>query len=199
MAKPGQKCSGFVLFGKGEEIQMKNMRTLTEEQKIFAEQHHMLVEQFLWKKHLERSEFYDVVIFGYLEAVQEYLEKPELSKYPFSSIAWRKMKYCMINEYIYRNCPKRNAPMGTYREDYEPALSREQVSEQMNCIARELEHRALLQQLMFHMTVKEKEVVCMRAAGYTYREIAEHCSITIRGVSARLIRMRKRFRALALI
>ena len=199
MAKPGQKCSGFVLFGKGEEIQMKNMRTLTEEQKIFAEQHHMLVEQFLWKKHLERSEFYDVVIFGYLEAVQEYLEKPELSKYPFSSIAWRKMKYCMINEYIYRNCPKRNAPMGTYHEDYDHVFSREQVSEQMNCVARELEHRALLQQLMSHMTAKEKEVVCMRAAGYTYREIAEHCNITMRGVSARLIRMRKRFRALALI
>ena len=199
MAKPGQKCSGFVLFGKGEEIQMKNMRTLTEEQKIFAEQHHVLVERFLWKNHLERSEFYDVVIFGYLEAVQEYLEKPELSKYPFSSIAWRKMKYCMINEYIYRNCPKRNAPMGTYREDYEPALSREQVSEQMNCVARELEHRMLLQQLMFHMTEKEKKVVCMRAAGYTYREIAEHCNITMRGVSARLIRMRRRFRELPLI
>ena len=29
MAKPGQRCSGFVLFGKGEEIQMKNMRILT--------------------------------------------------------------------------------------------------------------------------------------------------------------------------
>ena len=197
--KAGAEMSRFLLFGKGEEIQMKNMRTLTEEQKIFAEQHHMLVEQFLWKKHLERSEFYDVVIFGYLEAVQEYLEKPELSKYPFSSIAWRKMKYCMINEYIYRNCPKRNAPMGTYREDYEPALSREQVSEQMNCVARDLEHRVQLQQLMSHMTAKEKEVVCMRAAGYTYREIAEHCNITMRGVSARLIRMRKRFRALALI
>lgn len=93
---------------------MKNMRTLTGEQKIFAEQHHVLVERFLWKNHLERSEFYDVVIFGYLEAVQEYLEKPELSKYPFSSIAWRKMRFCIINEYIYRNCPKRNALMETY-------------------------------------------------------------------------------------
>ena len=109
------------------------------------------------------------------------------------------MRFCMINEYIYQNCPKRNAPMGTYREDYEPALSREQVSEQMNCVARDLEHRVQLQQLMSHMTAKEKEVVCMRAAGYTYREIAEHCNITMRGVSARLIRMRKRFRALALI
>ena len=197
--KAGAEMSRFLLFGKGEEIQMKNMRTLTEKQKIFAEQHHMLVERFLWKNHLERAEFYDVVIFGYLEAVQEYLEKPELSKYPFSSIAWRKMRFCMINEYIYQNCPKRNAPMGTYREDYEPALSREQVSEQMNCVARDLEHRVQLQQLMSHMTAKEKEVVCMRAAGYTYREIAEHCNITMRGVSARLIRMRRRFRALALI
>lgn len=199
MAKSGQRCSGFVLFGKGEEIQMKNMRILTEEQKIFAEQHHVLVEQFLWKKHLERAEFYDVVIFGYLEAVQEFLEKPELSKYQFSSIAWRKMKYCMINEFIYRNCPKRNAPMGTCHEDDGHVFSREQVSEQMNCVARDLEHRVQLQQLMSHMTAKEKEVVCMRAAGYTYREIAEHCNITMRGVSARLIRMRKRFRALALI
>ena len=195
----GRNVPALCCLGREKEIQMKNMRTLTEKQKIFAEQHHMLVERFLWKNHLERAEFYDVVIFGYLEAVQEYLENPELSKYKFSSIAWRKMKYCMINEYIYRNCPKRNAPMGTYHEDYDHVFSREQVSEQMNCVARDLEHRVQLQQLMSHMTAKEKEVVCMRAAGYTYREIAEHCNITLRGVSARLIRMRRRFRALALI
>lgn len=178
---------------------MKNMRILTEEQKIFAEQNHMLVERFLWMNHLERAEFYDVVIFGYLEAVQEYLEKPELSKYPFSSIAWRKMRYSMINEYIYRNCPKRTAPMGTNCEDYERSLSWGQVSEEMSRVAKNLEHRVQLRQLMSHMTAKEKEVVCMRAVGYTYREIAEHCNITLRGVSARLIRMRRRFRALALI
>ena len=195
----GRNVPALCCLGREKEIQMKNMRTLTEKQKIFAEQHHMLVERFLWKNHLERAEFYDVVIFGYLEAVQEYLENPELSKYKFSSIAWRKMKYCMINEYIYRNCPKRNAPMGTYHEDYDHVFSREQVSEQMNCVARDLEHRVQLQQLMSHMTAKEKEVVCMRAAGYTYREIAEHCNITLRGVSARLIRMRRRFRTLALI
>ena len=150
-SKAGAEMSRFFCcLGREKKIQMKNMRILTEEQKIFAEQNHMLVERFLWKNHLERAEFYDVVIFGYLKAVQEFLEKPELSKYPFSSIAWRKMRYSMIKEYIYRNCPKRNAPMGTYREDYD-------------CV------------------------------------FAEHCNITMRGVSARLIRMRRRFRALALI
>lgn len=199
-SKAGAEMSRFFCcLGREKKIQMKNMRILTEEQKIFAEQNHMLVERFLWKNHLERAEFYDVVIFGYLKAVQEFLEKPELSKYPFSSIAWRKMRYSMIKEYIYRNCPKRNAPMGTYREDYDYVFSREQILEQVNCVASELEDRVQLQQLMSHMTVKEKEVVCMRAAGYTYREIAEHCNITMRGVSARLIRMRRRFRALALI
>jgi len=178
---------------------MRRTQVLTQEQKIFAEQHHSLVECFLGKQHLERAEFYDVVIFGYLEAVCEYLEKPELSKYRFSSIAWRKMKNCVVNEYIYRNQSKRNLFTEMYCGDYEDRLSREQVSERMNLVMENLEHRVQLGQLMSRMTVKEKEVVCMRAAGYTYREIAEHCNITIRGVSARLLKMRKRFQTLELI
>ena len=39
----------------------------------------------------------------------------------------------------------------------------------------------------------------MRAEGYTYREFAEHCNITIRGVSSRLTRMRKRLKRLGLM
>ena len=74
-----------------------------------------------------------------------------------------------------RNCPKRNAPMGTCHEDYDHVISREQVSEQMNCVARELEHRALLQQLMSHMTAKEKFVVLRRMCSkYIIMCLAEH-------------------------
>lgn len=39
----------------------------------------------------------------------------------------------------------------------------------------------------------------MRAEGYPYREIAEHCNITIREVSSRLPRMRKRLKRLGLM
>lgn len=178
---------------------MKKTQVLTQEQKEFAEQHHSLVECFLGKHHLERAEFYDVVIFGYLEAVCEYLEKPELSKYRFSSIAWRKMKNCVVKEYIYRGQLKRNAVTEIYCEDWGGDLPRGQALEQMNLNMEKLEHRVQLGQLMSRMTMKEKEVVCMRAEGYTYREIAEHCNITLRGVSARLLRMRQRLRAMALI
>lgn len=178
---------------------MKKTQVLTQEQKKFAEQHHSLVECFLGKQHLEWAEFYDVVIFGYLEAVCEYLEKPELAKYGFSSIAWRKMKNCVVKEYIYRSQPKRSAFTETYCEDWGDGLPKGQALEQMNLHMEKLEHRVQLGQLLSRMTVKEKEVVCMRVAGYTYREIAEHCNITMRGVSARLLRMRQRLRAMALI
>ena len=43
---------------------------LTKEQQDFAAEHHGLVYKFLNDNHLPEDEFYDVVIFGYLKAVQ---------------------------------------------------------------------------------------------------------------------------------
>ena len=45
-------------------------KRLTEEQSAFAEKHHHVVMDFLRRKRLPESEFYDVVIFRYLRAVQ---------------------------------------------------------------------------------------------------------------------------------
>lgn len=176
---------------------MKKLHKLTPEQRIFAEENHRLAECFIRRNSLERSEFYDVVIFGYLEAVQEYLEKPELSKYRFSSIAWIKMRESMLKEFDYLNRSKRKAVTQTYEEEYGCESQRDRVSNSMY-IVETVDDRLHIRQLMPYMTAKEKEVVSMRAAGYTYREIAEVCNITIRGVSARLERMRHRLRMQAL-
>ena len=45
---------------------------LTKEQQDFAAEHHGLVYKFLNDNHLPENEFYDVVIFPYLKAVQDY-------------------------------------------------------------------------------------------------------------------------------
>lgn len=50
---------------------MKKIHLLTPEQQKFAEQNHQIVDCFLSKKRLDAEEFYDVVIFGYLLAVQK--------------------------------------------------------------------------------------------------------------------------------
>ena len=46
---------------------------LNDTQRIFADKNHNLVYKFLHEKNLPASEYYDIVIFGYLRAVQRYL------------------------------------------------------------------------------------------------------------------------------
>lgn len=176
---------------------MRKIHLLNPDQQQFADQNHQVVERFLSQKGLDMAEFYDVVIFGYLLAVQEYLEKPELSAYTFNTIAWRNMNDCLINEYIYRNREKRNAAASPYDED---CLSIDaMLPNRMQRAAETLDNQRQLLTLLSYITPKEQEVVKLKADGYSYREIAEKCSITVYGVGSRFNRMRQRLRSLALI
>lgn len=178
---------------------MKRIHELTPEQQEFAGEHHNLVYGFLRQNHLDEAEFYDVVIFGYLEAVQDYLERPELSRFKFSTIAWSRMRSCVVSEYIYQNRPKRNAPRGTYHEEFDTAALNEFLPNRMSAIAETLDNQTLAIRLLSYLTPKEKTVVHLKADGYTYREIAEQCNITVHGVGNRFYRMRRRLRELTLI
>ena len=111
------------------------------------------------------------------------------------------MKYCMIKELLYLECYKRKASMGIYCEecissDMDGRFTDGNGIERASEI---LDAKQQLLQLLPYIKPKEKEVIYMRAEGYTYREIAEHCNITIRGVSSRLTRMRKRLKRLGLM
>ena len=69
-----------------------DIRPLTKEQRRFAEENHHLVFTFLNQKDLPESAFYDVVIFGYLKAVQEYCEVQALHRFKFSTLAFQRMR-----------------------------------------------------------------------------------------------------------
>ena len=86
------------------------MKPLTGEQKHLAELNHDLVYKFLNKNNLSEAEYYDVVIFGYLCAAQEYCENPKLQKYSFSTVAWRKMVCAVKNHMKYLAREKRDFP-----------------------------------------------------------------------------------------
>ena len=58
-----------------------DVRPLTKEQQRFAAENHHLVYAYLNEKKLPESVFYDVVIFGYLKAVQEYCEVKALHRF----------------------------------------------------------------------------------------------------------------------
>lgn len=72
----------------------KNMKPLSELQQEFAAQHHHLVTRFLRKKGLS-DEYYDVVIFRYLRAAQQYCEDQALRRFRFATIANNAMDWAL--------------------------------------------------------------------------------------------------------
>ena len=73
---------------------------MTQEDREFAEQHHGLVLDFLLHKYLPLDDFYDVVIFGYLSAVQQYFRNPPTGV-EFKAMAFRAMKDSILRENEY--------------------------------------------------------------------------------------------------
>lgn len=81
---------------------------LTKEQQAFATAHHSLVYKFLNENRLPEDEFYDVVIFGYLKAVRDYFSDLTAQQFTFSTIANRRMKFCLFD--YFRTQERRKTP-----------------------------------------------------------------------------------------
>ena len=88
---------------------MSRLHEMTHLQRQFAEEHQDTVFRFLSHKNLSAEDYYDIVIFGYLQAVQEYDENPALARFQFNTIAWTKMSDCLGKHFSYENKPKRKA------------------------------------------------------------------------------------------
>lgn len=174
---------------------MKKIYPLSDRQRNYASEHIGLVYRFLHRNFLNADDYYDIVIFGYLAAVQQYDEDRRLqSRYSFSTIAWRQMRFSLFAHYRDCNRLKRNAPVisiyGT-RNDSTLSLDLLLPNRQKN-IHESATDKIYALELMSYMTDKEQEVVKLKADGYTYKEIAVRCGLSIAAVGSRFSRMRKR-------
>lgn len=61
----------------------KQIETLTEQESAFAAEHHSLIFRYLSQKRLPKDEYYDVVVFGYLNGVKKYFRQEELRALQF--------------------------------------------------------------------------------------------------------------------
>ena len=171
---------------------MRKITSLTENERQFADMHHDTVLHFLSHFHLEMADYYDVVIFGYLSAVQSYLSDPELQNYCFSTIAWSRMMDVLTGERIYRRRPKRCAVTLSYEDDTSISELNRLLPDREKAIEEQLFHQEILCDLLSYSTPKEREVLYLKADGYSYHEISEHCSISVSGVKSRISRFRNR-------
>lgn len=155
---------------------------LTKEQRDFATKWHNLIYSYLHSKELPEEEYYDIVVFGFLRAVKEFLSKPDLQqKYSFSTIAWRKMEDSLFDYYRGQSRQKRQAYVVSLHS-YDGAYTLEEVLPAPDKVMAQLETELLLHDLAALASRQQMAVVRMKSAGYNMREIAKKESIPMKRV-----------------
>jgi len=138
---------------------------MTTEEREFAEQNHDLVMDFLRRKRLPMDDFYDVVVFGYLSAVQQYFRDPP-PNVTFKAMAFRAMKDSILREREYSTRAKRSGFTVGFDEIGGTLADPRKDTE------RQIEGKALLEQAASVATPRESRIISLLLDGFVLREAA---------------------------
>ena len=131
---------------------MRALRPMTQEEREYAEQRHDLVIDFLYRKHLSMDDYYDIVIFGYLSAVQQYFRNPPVGV-AFDAMAIRAMKDSILREGEYHSRAKRSGVSLSLDDAGSTLTDPRQDTE------RQVEGKALLERVVSLATPKEAKII----------------------------------------
>lgn len=156
---------------KGAAEVVDHSKPLTYEQQQFAAEHHDVINAFLRAFRLPESEYYDVVVFGYLNAVRKYTEIPDLREYSFKTIAFWSMRTSLTNES--RKAARRIQAMSLDAED-EDGLTLYGVVAAPDPEPEETGGQFTAQyiDLLKALTKRQLNVLTLKASGFTATEIA---------------------------
>lgn len=173
---------------------MSKMEPLTVEEQEMAEQYFYLVDKFLKREHLDPNEYYDVVIFGYLQAIQRECRNPNP---PEKKNIYGLIEVCMKRAVLMEwRCQYRDMRKGD-RE----ALSLDRIPAQMDdgefslydvvadvrqSTAVQVEAQDLAERVLAVATPREREAIDLACLGYETREIAQMLGIT-RSTASRIL------------
>lgn len=165
------------------------MMPLTEKQKRLAETNHNLVYEFLNANNLSESQYYDVIIFGYLCAAQEYCENPKLQKYSFATIAWRQMNQELFKHRRYLDRKKRDFTTISLSEllgNSDESRSVEDVIATENALLEDLKLNLMLHALASEVTQRQMRIIHMKLNGYRMHDIAKKEKMTFSDINGQL-------------
>lgn len=155
---------------------------LTPEQRRFAAEHHGLVYAFLNDKRLPEDEYYDIVIFGYLDSVRRYFTEIKLQQYSFGTIAWSGMNGALSNYNRTLRRQKRSANVisihiSKYGHE-DTGLSLEETIVPADEFMQQLEIRLLLHDLSRRISEQQMDMVRLKSCGYSCQDIAKKQNIS---------------------
>lgn len=163
------------------------MNALNSQERLFAERHHEIVWRFLKAKRLQPAEYYDIIIFRYLSAVQKYLSTPTLQEYVFDFVAWNEMRSAL---YCYRRSLNRKSA-------YISFLDIESVPyNQTDSSRNDAPTSFLWLKIKDSLSASEQFLVLKKCDRYFNREIAQLMGISPNAVKCRWYRLRKKLKTL---
>ena len=151
---------------------MRALRPMTQEEREFAEQKHDLVVEFLRRRHLPMNDYYDIVIFGYLSAVQQYFRDPPIGV-EFRAMAFRAMKDSILRESEYHARAKRCG----YTVSLDTEGYHSTIPDQKQDVERQTERKALLEQAAKVATPRENKIIELLVDGFALHEAARFLKI----------------------
>lgn len=163
---------------------------LTPEQRLFAADHHGLVYAFLNDKRLPEDEYYDIVVFGYIDAVRRYFTETKLQQYSFGTIAWSGMQGALANYNRSQHRQKRTATVVSIHISKHDDLPLEEAIAGTDELMQQLETRLLLHDLASRVSKQQMDMVRLRNSGYSDRDIAHKQNISMSQVKKLLNEVR---------
>lgn len=94
-----------------------SIRPLTEEERVFAEEHHNLMYRYMRIHRLASEEWYDILIIPYLNAVKKYHEYERLQSLKFEQIFFRTLDSARSNYLRDMNREKHRPKNGLFNYD----------------------------------------------------------------------------------
>jgi len=176
---------------------MSKLTKLTDAQRDFAEKNHDLVYRYLRMKGLSVDDFYDIVIFGYLRAVQVYDENTEVQDCSFKTVAYRRMFATLWNHFRDMRRQKRDAVVLSLDIPMMGNIGLPDYAADASAVYEYAEARETWAAVRANATPKQLQTLDMRAQGYTNREIGKVYHLSPSSVSGRICRLRKNTMRLA--
>ena len=161
------------------------MNKLTDYERRFADEHHGIIYEYLKARSLSVNEYYDVVIFRYLGAVQRYLSDPELREtHSFKTIAYGAMRSVLSNHF--KTEKRKNEFCVTNTNLVETIVGYEADDKQIDV------SKLLWLEVASMLTEPEIVLVRKKADGFSYKELAKDYGLAPGTLSNRMSRLRKR-------
>lgn len=178
---------------------MRTIYTLTEEEKRDAELYHDFVYEFLRSNNYDIENFYDIVIMGFIRAIQTYHRKEDAKKYRLKTLCKRYMNDEMMDYFRYINRQKRNPDGGFTSLDMQfednketfintiitPTLEDEFFEEYDK-----QEETDRIKDILSTLTPLQREIAILRASGKPNSYILKKLHISPKQLSVELKKMR---------